>query len=549
MGRLGNERRWVEFGPYCADLRTRELSKYDVRVKLQPRPFEILAMLLVRQGDVVTREEIREQLWPQGTFVDFDSNISSAVRKLRDTLCDSAADPRYIETVGRVGYRFIGQAEFTRAEEEQVAKAEQVMVPLAAGSRPQEPLVPAHSSASVSQGEKGVESQTAVAVAPVVVATIEGHRYTRWPHWKRLVLASVVVVGIVIAVVAGVSRRWLTSVTAAGSVTASPARATAEAAAEYSTGRELWSRRGEGNLKAAIEHYRLAIEKQPDYGLAYSGLADAYILLPFYSRVTPAEVYPKAKAAALRAVELAPRSAEAHTSLAYVKLYSEWDFRGVEEEFRIALQQNPNYPTALQWHAEYLSLIGRYDDAIREITRAISLMPNSAVMHHNAGQIYQAARRYDEAIAEYSSALQLDPTFSSSGVFMALAYMHRGMPDKAMDLQMEAAVATGDPTRIAVLQRLTDSYRANGLEGYLRELVVVEMEDNPDRDAYRIAEDYAQLGQKDLAFQYLDRAYQLHFSDLLSMNADPELDSLRSDPRFLSLRRRVGLPTQSLELF
>ena len=288
---------------------------------------------------------------------------------------------------------------------------------------------------------------------------------------------------------------------------------------------------------------------RPDYGLAYSGLADAYIVLPFYSRVTPAEVYPKAKVAALRAVELAPRSAEAHTSLAYVKLYSEWDFRGVEEEFRIALQQNPNYPTALQWHAEYLSLIGRYDDAIREITRAIGLMPNSAVMHHNAGQIYQAARRYDEAIAEYRTALRLDPTFTSSQAFMALAYMHKGMYDKAMDLQMETAVAIGDPTRIAVVRRLTDSYRANGLEGYIRELVEVEMEDNPDRDSYRIAECYALLGQKDMAFQYLDRAYELHFSDLLSMNADPELDSLRSDPRFLALRRRIGLPVPAMEVF
>ena len=120
----------------------------------------------------------------------------------------------------------------------------------------------------------------------------------------------------------------------------------------------------------AIEHFRLASEKKPDYGLAYSGLADAYIVLPFYSRVTQAEAYPKAKMAALKAVELAPQSAEAHTSLAYVKLYIDWDFRGSEDEFRIALRQNPNYATALQWHAEYLSLIGRYDEAISEIRRA-----------------------------------------------------------------------------------------------------------------------------------------------------------------------------------
>ena len=116
MVRVENDRRWVRFGPYRADLRTLELSKHGIRLKLQSRPFEILVMLLARPGDVVTRAEIRSRLWPDGTFVDFDSNISSAVRKLRDKLCDSAADPRYIETVGRIGYRFIAQAEFTPSE-------------------------------------------------------------------------------------------------------------------------------------------------------------------------------------------------------------------------------------------------------------------------------------------------------------------------------------------------------------------------------------------------------------------------------------------------
>ena len=361
-------------------------------------------------------------------------------------------------------------------------------------------------------------------------------------------LASILCASIVFAVVTE-SWHWLTSVRATGHSGISTLRSSQEAVAEYSKGRELWSRRNEDNLKAAIEHFRLASEKKPDYGLAYSGLADAYIVLPFYSRVTQAEAYPKAKTAALKAVELAPQSAEAHTSLAYVKLYIDWDFRGSEEEFRIALRQNPNYATALQWHAEYLSLIGRYDEAISEIRRAIELMPDSPVMHHNAGQIYQAARRYDEAIAEYGIVLRLDPTFASSRAFMGLAYKRKGMTDKAMELDLENVVALGDPTQIAVIRRLTNSYRSNGFAGYLREAITVELEDNPDRDAYRIAGCYAMLGEKDLAFQYLDRAYQLHHSDLLSMNVDPELDSLRSDPRFLSLRRKVGLPMPPLELF
>lgn len=543
MAFAGNDRRWVWFGPYRADFRARELSKYGIRTKLQARPFEILAMLLERPGDVVTREEIRSQLWPDGTFVDFDSNISSAVRKLRDTLCDSASDPRYIETVGRVGYRFIAEAEFTG---EGPARA---VVAAETASTSAESLVQAKSGATVCLDENAVESpQIAVDVAPRQAAELNGAGDTRpVPSW-RVVLVSILCVGILMPLV-GVSRRWLKIATAAGRTSASAARLAQEAAAEYSTGRELWSRRNEASLTAAIEHFQLAIAKRPDYGLAYSGLADTYMVLPFYSRLTLAEAYPKAKAAALRAVQLAPQSAESHTSLAYVKLYADWDFRGAEEEFRIALEQNPKYATALQWHAEYLALVGGFHEAISEITRAIELMPNSPVMHHNAGQIYQAARLYDEAIAEYSTALRLDPTFATAHVFMAQAYIRKGMYDKGMEVQMEGAVELGDPTRIAVLRRLSDSYHSQGVAGYLRELVAVEVEENPDRDSYRIAQCYAQMGEKDLAFQYLDRAYQLHLTDILSMNVEPELDSLRSDPRFLTLRRSVGLPVKLLELF
>jgi tetratricopeptide (TPR) repeat protein/DNA-binding winged helix-turn-helix (wHTH) protein len=540
MVRVGNDRRWVQFGPYRADLRARELSKHGTRTKVQARPFEILAMLLERPGDVVTREEIRTQLWPDGTFVDFDSNISSAVRKLRDTLCDSASDPRYIETVGRVGYRFIAEAEFTG--EDAVVRPDKGSIPFESfGSTPS-------SGASSLGGSVAVAPEPAIETDVPEVAnpnsTPDSHRISS----QRFLLVSILCVGIAVPIVA-VSRRWLKTVTAAGSTSPSAARAVREAAAEYSAGRELWSRRGEANLKAAIERFQSAIAKRPDYGWAYSGLADAYVLLPFYSGFSQAEAYSKAKAAALKAVELAPQSAEAHTSLAYVKLYADWDFRGAEEEFRIALQQNPDYPTALQWHAEYLSLIGRFDDAVSEIKRAIALMPDSPIMHHNAGQIYQAARRYDDAIAEYDTALRLDPTFRTSRVFTSLAYTRKGMRDKGAEIGIETVVETGDPTQIAVARRLTDSYRLKGFEGYLREVIAIQLEDNPDRYPYRIALNYAQLGEKDQVFYYLDRAYQLHHCDLLLMNVDPELDFLRSDPRFLALRRRVGLPVQELWSF
>jgi len=523
-------------------LRARELTKHGIRLKLQSRPFEILVMLLERPGDVVTREEIRVKLWPDGTFVDFDSNISSAVRKLRDTLCDSAAEPRYIETVGRVGYRFIAQAELAG---ESVGPTLNSAVTKPESSRK---VTEARSMSDAALAQASAVAGPALSgPVPSVSPTEERPENNPRPYSTGFVLICMVCVAVAVLLV-NFSRKRLTDVSPAKRDIPT-SQAARDASAEYAAGRELWARRGEDPLKAALEHFNRAIEMQPNYGLAYSGLADAYVLLPFYSRLTPSEAYPKAKAAALKAVELASRSAEAHTSLAYTRFYADWDFRGAEEEFRIALQQNPNYFTAVQWHAEYLSLIGRYDDAIREITRALEMAPDSAVMHHNAGQIYQAARRYDEAINQYSFALRLDPTFGSSNVFMALAYMRKGMHERAVELQLDYAEQMGDVTRIAIARRLADSYRTGGLGGYLRELLSIELEENPDRDSYRIAQCYALLGDKDSAFKYLDHAYQLHHPDLLSLNEDPELDSLRSDPRFLALRRRVGLPVKALEFF
>ena len=542
MLRARSDQRWVQFGPYRADLRACELSKHGIRLKLQSRPFQILVMLLERRGDVVTRDEMRTQLWPDGTFVDFDSNISSAIRKLRDTLCDSAAEPRYIETVGRVGYRFIAHAEY---------------VTESGGSRLTREAVTPEPSQKLKEScllddvvlkqRPAASGQTVTAAGRLVITLPELTRKAGWLHSSRFVLVCIVCVALAILLVNLSRKRSANRASAKGSTPT--AQAMRDASAEYAAGRELWARRGEDPLRKAIEHFNRAIQIQPDYGLAYSGLADSYVLLPFYSRVAPAEAYPAAKEAALKAVALAPQSAEAHTSLAYVELYGDWDFRGAEKEFQAALHRDPNFATALQWHAEYLSLIGRFDEAVSEINRALELMPNSPVMHHNAGQIYQAARRYDKAIDEYRIALSLDPNFRNARLFMALAYMRNGMYDKAMEVQMQQAVETNDPTRIALERRLADSYRADGFQGYLRELLAVESDENPDRDSYRIAHCYAMLGEKDLAFQYLERAFQAHNPDILSVNVDPELDSLRSDPRFLSLRRRLGLPVQSFEFF
>lgn len=537
MVMVRTERRRVQFGPYCANLRTCELTKHGARVKLQARPFQILNMLLERPGEVVTRGEIRERLWPDGTFVDFDSNISSAVRKLRDSLCDSAADPRYVETVGRVGYRFIAAIESVQENSPHLPASLSFAAAPSASS--------ATAVAARIAPAREARLQAVAASEPVIMSEAPPIQLAR--GWLRLAVAFI---GPLLIAVVGLtlwSGRLRNGEGQRGQAN-SPSLAQ-EAEQQYSLGREYWSRRGEDALRNSIQHFELAIKVRPDSGLAYSGLADAYMLLPMYSRALPAEAHPKARAAALKAVELSPRTAEAHTSLAYVKLYADWDFNGAEEEFKRALQLNPKYPTALQWYAEFLSLVGRQDAAIAHIHEALQLMPNSPVMHHNAGQVYQAARRYDDAITEYRTSVQLDPSFATSWFFMGLAYNRKGMYQQGLDLELEAARAAQDPTGIAIAQRLEEVYQSAGREAYLREVVAVYSQENPERDYYRLAECYALLGLKELALQYLEKIYESHDAALFTMNVDPELDSLRSDPRFIALRHKVGLPAPVVEVF
>ena len=202
----------------------------------------------------------------------------------------------------------------------------------------------------------------------------------------------------------------------------------------YLKGRYRWHTRRWDELQSAIGDLERAISIEPEYALAYAGLADVYLVLPLLGSVTQEEAYPKARAAAEKALALDPGLAEAHNSNAYVKLYLDWDFTGAERGFRKAIELNPSYATAHQWYAELLSFQGRREEAIAEMRIALDLDPLAAVMHHQAGQTYQQARQYDQAIQEYRNAIALDPQFiGASSMFMSFAYWRKGMLEPAAE--------------------------------------------------------------------------------------------------------------------
>ncbi|HSF25199.1 MAG TPA: protein kinase [Blastocatellia bacterium] len=315
-----------------------------------------------------------------------------------------------------------------------------------------------------------------------------------------------------------------------------------EAYQEYLKGQFWLNKRSPEGFQKAIEFFNHATEKDPGYALAYAGLADCYALLGTYALLEPSEGFPKAKAAAMRALAFDPQLAEAHTSLANILTSYDWDFENAEKEFKRALELNPNYATAHQWYAEYLQAIGRYDEAIVEIKRAQELDPLSLIIRAVAGRTYYCGRRYDKAIDELEKTLQMDRSFGPASAFLSQAYLMRGSHEQAITAAREPAKAA--PGVSVYLTILGNAYAMSGKRSEA-EKVLAELKDLSNRHYVQpsyIAMLYVGLDDGDQAFEWLEKAYASRDDRLVFVMTDPMMDSVRLDSRFKGLCRRIGLP-------
>ena len=308
----------------------------------------------------------------------------------------------------------------------------------------------------------------------------------------------------------------------------------------YLKGRFYWNKRTVESLKKSIEYFNQAIEKDPSYALAYAGLADAYGLFSTYSVSSPQESYPKAKAAAKKALELDETLAEAHTSLAKVLSY-DWNLAESNREFQRAIELNPNYATAHQWYGNgNLRVMGRFDEAIAEMKRAQELDPLSLVINSDVGVTYISARQYGQAIEQLRKTTEMDQGFYYAHWNLGIAYEMKGSLQEALAEYQKARQLTDDPRTLALLGHglAVSGKRVEALR-MLDQLK--EMAKQRYVPAYSFTIVYVGLGEKDQALQWLEREYQDRAVELLSLKVDPLLDSLRSDPRFADLVRRMGL--------
>jgi TolB-like protein/DNA-binding winged helix-turn-helix (wHTH) protein/Flp pilus assembly protein TadD len=310
----------------------------------------------------------------------------------------------------------------------------------------------------------------------------------------------------------------------------------------YLKGRYFWSKRTAGGLKVALAYFNQAIEEDPNYAQAYSGLADTYALLGDwqYAAMTPKEAYPKAKAAALKAVKLDDALGEAHNSLAFLLDGFDWDLDSGGKEFRRAIELNPGYATAHHWYAGHLALLGQYDQAIAEMKKAESVDPLSLIINADLAELFVLAHSYDEAIGQSRKTIEMDPNFAMAHNQLAEAYLQKHMFDQAIaELQKAVQLSGGSPLCIANLAR---AYTLSGKRSEAMKLLNDLKSSSTARNSHasEVAAIYASFGDKDEAMNWLEKSYAERFNPGVLIR--PAFDPLRSDPRFQQLVQRVGLP-------
>lgn len=622
------------FGDFAFDPSSGELQRHGLKVRLQEQPFQVLMLLLARPGEVVTREQVRQALWPGDTFVDFDAGLNSAIKRLRDALGDSADQPRFVETIPRRGYRFVAPVEapsvpapappvtevpatpaaatpvpaqparrsrFAGATAASAALAVVVVVlavgvtrdrwrgdrsgPVAitsiavlpfenlSGDREQEYFVDGMTDAiitklaqvralrvisrtSITQYQRTDKLLPRIAEDLNVDAVVEGtvmrsgdrvrvtaqliHAPTDRHLWARtyerelrdvLALQAELAGAITQAVQVKVQPEEQRQLAARGTVDP-------EAYDAYLKGRFFWNKRSAQSIAKAIEYFQQAIDRDPTYAPAYSGLSDAY-RWSGVQRLPPREYMPKAEAAARKALALDETLAEAHSSLAGVLYRYHWDWEGAEREFQRSLELDPNYAEGHRAYAIYLLTVRRHEEAVTEARRARELSPLSPVINVELAAALLRVGRYDEAIQQVHKTLEIDPKFFPAHATLALAYEGQGDRPRAV-AALEKALPPASRENNHWLGYL---YALSGRR--VEALAVAARLEKLSRERYvnpqSIAVVYVGLGDRDQAMAWLEKAYENRSFEVLGFSGQV-FDHLEGDPRFQDLLRRMRFP-------
>ena len=583
--------RIARFGTFEVDFQQQQLRREGREVRLQVQPFRILALLVERAGQIVSREELRDRLWPS-EFVDFDHSLNAAIRKLREALGDAAENPRFVETLARRGYRFIAPVSWDGPQ------------PVATNRRPMfvvaailAVLIAALVYVAIRKPVAAPAQIDAVAVLPFTnddpqtqyfsdgLTEILIDQLSHLPDLRVMARTTVFayrgmdarktgetlhVAGVITGHVRHVGDRYeihvelidvkdgtqlwgyqfeatpatlssvhtmiseeLTTVLRQGvdrehrRLLASGYTTNSKAYDHYLWGLYALNRR---DLNSALNWFNDAVTADPNFAAAYAGLATTYGVMNGYGRIPTELGVPKVLALARKTLEIDPNNAEALVSIATTKYRNLWDFKGADEDYRRALALNPNYATGHEWYADYLRSMGRTEEAKREIEVSHSLDPLSPPINVMMCFSFYYERRYNEAIAYARQARARHPDCGAPSC-VASALMALGDIDGAMKELKEAKPVTA-----------SGPYPKEPRKFFAAAAAWLEQNPQAADTPVSVAAMHARAGDKDKAFAWLEKAYEHRASMLTNVNVDPAFDSLRSDPRYDALLKRIGLP-------
>jgi TolB-like protein/predicted negative regulator of RcsB-dependent stress response len=570
----------VHFGAFELDQRAGELRKQGVKIKLQEQPFQILSMLLATPGQVVTREELRSRLWPADTFVDFDHSLNKAINKLREALGDSADSPRFIETLARRGYRFLlpidGAQEIPSRRGSPIDSI--AVFPLAiASADPDADYLAFGIPGSIIHSLSRIPKLRVIACSafasnrdreadPLAIGRKLGVRAVLigriWQRSNKLRLQVDLVdtlggeelwgeqydrdltelFAIHDEISQEVSRKLRLKMT--GEDESRLTRRHTDNIEAYQLcvrGRRWCEKRSVEGFRRGIEYLSQAIQMDPNYALAHAELAQCISVPCYYGSVDPNVAYPKAKVAALRALEIDPNLAEGHEVLATVLQNYDWDWAGAEKEYQLAIELNPNYAIAHYHYAYHLSELGRFEEAIRQATEALSRDPMSGIMNSGLAFVLLHARKLDWCVEQCLTAIEVDPHMTLSYLTLGTAYEQKGMYQEAITAY-EKGTALGGAVAISKAF-IGHVYAKSGEQAKAHDELRDLQELSKTRYVPSVASAivYDGLMEKDLAIEALHRACENRETDLIVIKVWPHFDNLRDDPRFQEIERRVGL--------
>ncbi len=563
----------IRFGRYELDLERQELRSAGLSIRLRPQSFAVLTLLAQRAGELVTRQELQEQIWKDNTHVDFEIGLNTCIKEIRGVLNDLAKTPQYIETLHRRGYRFIAPVSRIRtpvrigvlpfrnlggdpSEDFFCEGLTEEMITQLGRLYPESLRVIARTSMMQYKQEKGGMEQIGreLGVDYILEGTLRRNdsrvritvqltqvsgQANIWAESYQFELGDILTIQAEVAhrVASALGLRLGIERAIDRVRTVNP-----EAYEAYLKGRYFWNQRTRESLHKGLAYFEEAIARDPSYSLAHAGVADTYLVLADWVLMHPGQAYPRAKEAALNALQIDESLAEAHLVLGVVCSRYEWKWGDADREIQRALELNPSAPAPHQYRAEFLLHTGQYGAALREMERARELDPLSLIINSLIAFVFYYAGEYERSIGQCHKVLEFNPHFVPAHYFLGLAYERKGLREKAIRQLEEARKHSPDTS--AILAALGYAYAMAGKKHAAQRILAAleELSKKQYVSPFGRAFVWTGLGSREKALNWLEKAYEERANEMIYLKIVRQFDCLWVEPRFQELVRKIGFP-------